>query len=75
MVSPCPGVFFFFGGKQSRDHTCVQRPLAVFKGKTTKNRFGIPISYLKHPSFQNLLSQLYYRPHVNRVVNYLCKAN
>ncbi|KAJ4716688.1 Auxin-responsive protein [Melia azedarach] len=31
--------------------------LAVYVGKIEKKRFFIPISYLKHPSFQNLLSQ------------------
>ncbi|KAJ9704298.1 hypothetical protein PVL29_002726 [Vitis rotundifolia] len=29
----------------------------VYVGETEKKRFVIPISYLKHPSFQNLLSQ------------------
>ena len=29
----------------------------VYVGETQKKRFVIPISYLKHPSFQNLLSQ------------------
>ncbi|CBI37958.3 hypothetical protein VitviT2T_003033 [Vitis vinifera] len=29
----------------------------VCVGETQKKRFVIPISYLKHPSFQNLLSQ------------------
>ena len=28
----------------------------VYVGETHKKRFVIPISYLKHPSFQNLLS-------------------
>ena len=31
--------------------------LAVYVGETQKKRFTVPISYLKHPSFQNLLSQ------------------
>eukprot|EP00257_Ricinus_communis_P021793 XP_015581352.1 auxin-induced protein 15A-like [Ricinus communis] len=30
---------------------------AVYVGETQKKRFTVPISYLKHPSFQNLLSQ------------------
>ena len=29
----------------------------VYVGETQKKRFVIPISYLKHPSFQNLLSK------------------
>ncbi|KAK9177280.1 hypothetical protein WN944_029300 [Citrus x changshan-huyou] len=29
----------------------------VYVGETTKKRFVLPTSYLKHPSFQNLLSQ------------------
>ncbi|XAR72745.1 hypothetical protein NMG60_11019486 [Bertholletia excelsa] len=31
--------------------------LAVYFGETGKKRYVIPISYLKHPSFQKLLSQ------------------
>ncbi|KAL9391354.1 hypothetical protein Peur_015274 [Populus x canadensis] len=31
--------------------------LAFYVGETQKKRFTVPISYLKHPSFQNLLSQ------------------
>ncbi|KAK9265434.1 hypothetical protein L1049_012378 [Liquidambar formosana] len=31
---------------------------AVYIGETQKKRFVVPISYLKHPSFQNLLSQV-----------------
>ncbi|XP_065866670.1 auxin-responsive protein SAUR21-like [Euphorbia lathyris] len=31
--------------------------LAVYVGETQKKRFTVPISYLKHPSFQNLLAQ------------------
>ncbi|KAK3029043.1 hypothetical protein RJ639_040095 [Escallonia herrerae] len=31
--------------------------LAVYVGETIKKRYVVPISYLKHPSFQNLLSQ------------------
>ncbi|XVE67089.1 hypothetical protein DITRI_Ditri08aG0132000 [Diplodiscus trichospermus] len=30
---------------------------AVFVGEAEKKRFVVPISFLKHPSFQNLLSQ------------------
>ncbi|TXG67347.1 hypothetical protein EZV62_008622 [Acer yangbiense] len=30
---------------------------AVYVGETKKKRFVVPISYLKHPSFQNLLCQ------------------
>ena len=30
---------------------------AVYVGEVTKKRFLVPISYLKSPSFQNLLSQ------------------
>ncbi|XP_059649987.1 auxin-responsive protein SAUR21-like [Cornus florida] len=30
---------------------------AVYVGEAEKKRFVVPISYLKHPSFQNLLSQ------------------
>ncbi|KAK1570855.1 hypothetical protein Q3G72_008149 [Acer saccharum] len=30
---------------------------AVYVGETEKKRFVVPISYLKHPSFQKLLSQ------------------
>ncbi|KAJ9132767.1 hypothetical protein P3X46_033604 [Hevea brasiliensis] len=30
---------------------------AVYVGGNQKKRFTVPISYLKHPSFQNLLSQ------------------
>ncbi|XVE93759.1 hypothetical protein REPUB_Repub01dG0222100 [Reevesia pubescens] len=30
---------------------------AVYVGEAEKKRFVIPISFLKHPSFQNLLSQ------------------
>ncbi|KAJ4716689.1 Auxin-responsive protein [Melia azedarach] len=30
---------------------------AVYVGETERKRFVVPISYLKHPSFQNLLSQ------------------
>ncbi|XP_059647547.1 uncharacterized protein LOC132293911 [Cornus florida] len=30
--------------------------LAVYVGETEKKRFVVPISFLKHPSFQNLLS-------------------
>ncbi|XP_057964115.1 auxin-induced protein 15A-like [Malania oleifera] len=29
----------------------------VYVGELCKKRFVVPISYLKHPSFQNLLSQ------------------
>ncbi|XP_022763127.1 auxin-responsive protein SAUR21-like [Durio zibethinus] len=31
--------------------------LAVYVGEDEKKRFIVPISFLKHPSFQNLLSQ------------------
>ncbi|XP_015581363.1 auxin-induced protein 15A-like [Ricinus communis] len=31
--------------------------VAVYVGETQKKRFTVPIFYLKHPSFQNLLSQ------------------
>ncbi|XP_010271569.1 PREDICTED: auxin-responsive protein SAUR23-like [Nelumbo nucifera] len=31
--------------------------LAVYVGETQKKRFVIPVSYLKHPLFQDLLSQ------------------
>ncbi|KAA0049686.1 hypothetical protein IC582_001495 [Cucumis melo] len=31
--------------------------LAVYVGETQKRRHVIPISYLKHPSFQDLLSK------------------
>uniref|UniRef100_A0A2P2KDX5 Auxin-induced protein 15A-like n=2 Tax=Rhizophora mucronata TaxID=61149 RepID=A0A2P2KDX5_RHIMU len=31
--------------------------LAVYVGESQKKRFVIPVSYLKQPSFQNLLSQ------------------
>ncbi|KAK9112967.1 hypothetical protein Scep_020486 [Stephania cephalantha] len=31
--------------------------LAVYVGETQKKRFVVPISYLSHPSFQDLLSQ------------------
>ncbi|KAL6346483.1 hypothetical protein AAG906_000101 [Vitis piasezkii] len=45
----------------SRAHKCAQRLCScyvpVYVGETQKKRFVIPISYLKHPSFQNLLSQ------------------
>ncbi|KAK1571483.1 hypothetical protein Q3G72_017967 [Acer saccharum] len=30
---------------------------AVYVGEIEKKRYLVPISYLKHPSFQNLLSQ------------------
>ncbi|KAK1582331.1 hypothetical protein Q3G72_014034 [Acer saccharum] len=30
---------------------------AVYVGETEKKRYVVPISYLKHPSFQTLLSQ------------------
>ncbi|XP_007041971.2 PREDICTED: auxin-responsive protein SAUR21 [Theobroma cacao] len=30
---------------------------AVYIGEAEKKRFVVPISFLKHPSFQNLLSQ------------------
>ncbi|TXG64689.1 hypothetical protein EZV62_011683 [Acer yangbiense] len=30
---------------------------AVYVGETEKKRFVVPISYLKHPSFHNLLCQ------------------
>ncbi|KAK2665483.1 hypothetical protein Ddye_004057 [Dipteronia dyeriana] len=30
---------------------------AVYVGETERKRFVVPISYLKHPSFQKLLSQ------------------
>ncbi|KAE8672650.1 Auxin-induced protein 15A [Hibiscus syriacus] len=30
---------------------------AVYVGEIEKKRFVVPISFLKHPSFQNLLSQ------------------
>lgn len=30
---------------------------AVYVGESQKKRFTVPVSYLKHPSFQNLLSQ------------------
>ncbi|KAH7574954.1 hypothetical protein JRO89_XS02G0026000 [Xanthoceras sorbifolium] len=30
---------------------------AVYVGETEKKRYVVPISYLKHASFQNLLSQ------------------
>nr|CAN65271.1 hypothetical protein VITISV_040138 [Vitis vinifera] len=30
---------------------------AVYVGEAQKKRFVVPISYLKNPSFQNLLSQ------------------
>ncbi|KAL5788777.1 hypothetical protein ACOSP7_005726 [Xanthoceras sorbifolium] len=30
---------------------------AIYVGETEKKRFVVPISYLKHPSFQNLLCQ------------------
>ncbi|KAI3911936.1 hypothetical protein MKW92_017302, partial [Papaver armeniacum] len=29
---------------------------AVYVGETEKKRFIVPLSYLNHPSFQNLLS-------------------
>ncbi|XAR72749.1 hypothetical protein NMG60_11019490 [Bertholletia excelsa] len=31
---------------------------AVYVGELEKKRFVIPVSYLKHPSFKNLLSQV-----------------
>ncbi|XAR72751.1 hypothetical protein NMG60_11019492 [Bertholletia excelsa] len=31
---------------------------AVYAGELGKKRLVVPISYLKHPSFQNLLSQV-----------------
>ncbi|KAK9112980.1 hypothetical protein Scep_020499 [Stephania cephalantha] len=31
--------------------------LAVYVGETQKKRFIVPVSYLRHPSFQDLLSQ------------------
>ncbi|KAK8625091.1 hypothetical protein V6N13_089969 [Hibiscus sabdariffa] len=30
---------------------------AVYVGEAAKKRFVVPISFLKHPSFQNLLSE------------------
>ncbi|RVW93296.1 Auxin-responsive protein SAUR21 [Vitis vinifera] len=40
-----------------RAHKCAKGYVPVYVGETQKKRFVIPISYLKHPSFQNLLSQ------------------
>ncbi|KAL7238705.1 hypothetical protein ACSBR2_004742 [Camellia fascicularis] len=34
---------------------CTQGHLAVYVGETEKKRYVVPISYLKHPSFQSLL--------------------
>ncbi|KAK9108990.1 hypothetical protein Sjap_017050 [Stephania japonica] len=31
--------------------------LAVYVGESKKKRFIVPVSYLRHPSFQDLLSQ------------------
>ncbi|XP_052191926.1 auxin-responsive protein SAUR21-like [Diospyros lotus] len=31
--------------------------IAVYVGETERKRFVVPVSYLKHPSFQSLLSQ------------------
>ncbi|KAK1554878.1 hypothetical protein Q3G72_001917 [Acer saccharum] len=42
----------------SQENTIVPKGhFAVYVGETEKKRFLVPISYLKHPSFQNLLCQ------------------
>ncbi|XWS62689.1 hypothetical protein CRYUN_Cryun06bG0032600 [Craigia yunnanensis] len=42
----------------SSDTTVVTKGhFAVYVGEAEKKRFVVPISFLKHPSFQNLLSQ------------------
>ncbi|KAK9177281.1 hypothetical protein WN944_029301 [Citrus x changshan-huyou] len=35
----------------------IQRTFAVYVGETERKRFAVPISYLKHHTFQNLLGQ------------------
>ncbi|KAK6253785.1 hypothetical protein QUC31_015505 [Theobroma cacao] len=44
---------------ETTDHTTVvpKGHFAVYIGEAEKKRFVVPISFLKHPSFQNLLSQ------------------
>ncbi|XVE93762.1 hypothetical protein REPUB_Repub01dG0222500 [Reevesia pubescens] len=42
----------------SSENTVVPKGhFAVYVGEAEKKRFVVPISFLKHPSFQNLLSQ------------------
>ncbi|ESR36784.1 hypothetical protein CICLE_v10030006mg [Citrus x clementina] len=45
----------------SRGLNCAQTVpkghFAVYVGETERSRFVVPVSYLKHPSFQKLLSQ------------------
>ncbi|RVW93209.1 Auxin-induced protein 10A5 [Vitis vinifera] len=38
-------------------HKCAERPCSCLCWRNSEEEIVIPISYLKHPSFQNLLSQ------------------
>ena len=50
-----PGMFTAKQGAEARN--VPKGYLAVYVGETQKKRFVVPISYLKSPSFKNLLSQ------------------
>ncbi|KAB1994577.1 hypothetical protein ES319_D13G107900v1 [Gossypium barbadense] len=44
---------------------------AVYIGEEKKKRFVVPLPFLKHPSFQNLLSQAKYEFHFNHPMSAL----
>ncbi|RVW36555.1 Auxin-induced protein 15A [Vitis vinifera] len=50
-----PGMFAAKQGAESKN--VPKGYFAVYVGEAQKKRFVVPISYLKNPSFQNLLSQ------------------
>ena len=50
-----PGMFTAKQGAEARN--VPKGYLTVYVGETQKKRFVVPISYLKSPSFKNLLSQ------------------
>ena len=50
-----PGIFTAEQGAEARN--VPKGYLAVYVGEAQKQRFVVPISYLKNPSFQKLLSQ------------------
>ena len=55
MVFSLPGMF---AAKQGAEAKNVPKGyLAVYVGEAQKKRFVVPISYLRNPSFQQLLSQ------------------
>ncbi len=41
----------------SRSSSIPKGYLAMYIGKTEKKQFAVPVTYLKEPSFQNLLSK------------------